>query len=150
MHNQQNCFMSKYCEGGQNIVMIHWPRSQNIVRYIDPGVNIKGGKNIVSHLVTWIPHRTPAMAGPSDGWLALGCVWVCCSPYVSMHYCYVNIIIIRNIIIIIIIKRGYLTLNHWTVCWKLVLHWARYECTCCTALTLVVEIIIIYCMPSLR
>ena len=51
--------------------------------------------------VTNTSHRTPAMAGPSDGWLALGCVWVCCSPHVSKHYCYVNVIIIRNIIFIV-------------------------------------------------
>ena len=99
--------------------------------------------------VTNTSHRTPAMAGPSDGWLALGCAWVYCSPHVSEHYCYVNVIVIRNIILIVIVLHGYLALNHWTVCWKLVLHWARYECTCCTALTLVVEIVIIYCMPSL-
>ena len=46
MHNQQNSFIYyweggvKYREGGQNIVAIYWPRGQNIVRYIDPGVNI--------------------------------------------------------------------------------------------------------------
>ena len=28
------------------------------------------------------------MAGPSDGWLSLGGAWVCCSPHVSIHYCY--------------------------------------------------------------
>ena len=83
-------------------------------------------------------------------WLALGCVWLCCSSHVSKHYCYVIVIIIRNIIFIIIILHGYLALNHWTVCWKLVLHWARYVCICCTALTLVAEITIINCMPSLR
>ena len=27
-------------EGGQNIITIYWPRGQNIVRYIDPRVNI--------------------------------------------------------------------------------------------------------------
>ena len=77
------------------------------------------------------------------------CLGVLLSPC-EQALLYVNVIIIRNISFIIIILHGYLALNHWTVCWKLVLHWARYECTCCTALTLVVEIIIIYCVPSLR
>ena len=32
--------------------------------------------------VDFSSRRTPAVAGPSDGWLARGCVWVwCLSPY---------------------------------------------------------------------
>ena len=55
--------------------------------------------------------------------------------------------------ILFLLSLFYTGISHWIIelsVENVVLHWARYECTCCTARTLVVEIIIIYCMSSPR
>ena len=38
--------------------------------------------------VTCTSHRFPVMVGPSDKWLTLGYMWVCCCTHVDMHYHY--------------------------------------------------------------
>ena len=78
--------------------------------------------------VSYISHGSPAVAGSCDKWLTLDCVWMCCAPHMSIHYCHYYHYQYHCFIC------GSLMPSHSLVCLNSVLHWVHYECTCCIAL----------------